>query len=160
MIFPINVDMQVAESNVQVDMQVAESNVQYDLETATQIIVGNMQIYYDTTENWNSKPSLRSKKGCIYIYNDKGTINDGGEEKLVPGIKAGDGTSYLIDMPFMGADLAADLYSHIQDFTSHVTSSDRMFWNNKSSAFLNPSDTDTLVLSNTHFMLNGEILNG
>ena len=149
MIFPINVDMEVAETTQQ-----------FELETATKIIVGNMYIYYDTTEHWNAKPSLISKRGCIYVYNDKGSIEESGEEKAVPWIKVGDGTSYLIDMPFMGEDMASELYSHIQDFTSHVSASDRLFWNNKSSAFLNPSDVDTLVLSNTQFMLNGEVLNG
>lgn len=162
MIFPINVDMGVAETDrtINVNMEVAEINHQFELDTATKIIVGNRFIYYDTTEHWNANPSLLTKKGSIYIYNDKGSVEEDGVEKPVPWIKVGDGTSYLIDMPFVGADVASELYSHIQDFTSHVSSADRIFWNNKSSAFLSQSDNDTLVLSNTQFMLNGEVING
>ena len=55
----------------------------------------------ETTEMWNSQNRLIAEKDCIYIYKDyeKRCLNDGTIEN-VPAVKVGDGTSYLIDMPF------------------------------------------------------------
>ena len=51
------------------------------------------------------------------------------------------------------------LLEHINNAVIHVTADDKTFWNNKSSAYLDKSTTETLVLSNTNFMLGGIIYN-
>lgn len=58
-------------------------------------------IHYDTTDEWNSKRLLVGQKSHIYVYSDFKTVVVDGEEVQVPGIKIGDGNSYLIDLPFV-----------------------------------------------------------
>lgn len=121
--------------------------------------LGLRGIYYNTKSGWNAQPSLIAEEGAIYIYKDYSTISDGNEAKDVPALKIGDGTSYLIDMPIVNGDIADLLLEHINNTIIHVSSDDRTFWNNKSSAYLQPNTTETLVLSNTSFMLGGTIYN-
>ena len=54
-------------------------------------------------------------------------------------------------------DIAEQLLAHIADTTMHVTADEKTFWNNKSSAFVETAETETLVLSNTHYMINGVV---
>lgn len=121
--------------------------------------LGLQGIYYNTKSGWNAQSSLIAEEGAIYIYKDYSTISDGNETKDVPALKIGDGTSYLIDMPIVNGDIADLLLEHIHNTVIHITSDDRTFWNNKSSAYLQPNTTETLVLSNTSFMLGGTIYN-
>lgn len=122
--------------------------------------LGLRGVLYNTKENWNSQPSLMSKEGTIYIYSNYGTIVIDGITKNVPGIKIGDGTSYLIDMPFVNSDFTEQLMAHINNTIVHVTPSEKTFWNNKSSAFLDTTEGETLVLSNTSYMIGGVVYNG
>lgn len=121
--------------------------------------LGLQGIYYNTKAGWNSQPSLIAEEGAIYIYKDYSTISDGNATKNVPALKIGDGTSYLIDMPIVNGDIADILLEHIGNTVIHVTSDDKTFWNNKSSAYIQPDTQETLVLSNTSFMLQGVIYN-
>jgi len=100
---------------------------------------GDCKVLYNTTEFWNSRPQLVARKGYLYIYSNYKQID--GEN--VPGMKAGDGTSYLIDMPFI--DKPLDI--HIADTISHITSEERTFWNNKVRCFVDPEDEEILVFS-------------
>ena len=90
----------------------------------------------DTTENWNAHRDFIPMLGEIVIYTDYGTIDDGyGNTINVPGIKIGDGNAYLIDLPFVGADvrysILQELRQHTNDWTIHVSAEDRQFWDNK-----------------------------
>lgn len=59
-------------------------------------------IYYSKTKNeWDSDKFLISEKNVIYIYSDYKIIEKQGKEVIFPGIKIGDGISYLIDLPFL-----------------------------------------------------------
>ena len=96
-------------------------------------------ILYDTVEGWTSKPKLISQPNTMYVYTDYQSV-DG---KDVPGIKIGDGNSYLIDTPFIDT-----LYArHIANNVIHITQEEREFWNNKVTAFIAPEQSDRLVLS-------------
>lgn len=94
-------------------------NYDYDL-------LFNKPIEIDTTEAWNSQPSLIAKEGHLYFYSDYKTV--GGEN--IAGVKVGDGTSYLVDLPF----LDSQFQEHIGDTIVHVTQEEREFWNNKNRA--------------------------
>lgn len=59
------------------------------------------KILYDTTATWDSQIYLVTEKSAIYIYIDKYSILENGKFKPVPGIKIGDGTTRLIDTPFI-----------------------------------------------------------
>lgn len=99
-------------------------------------------IFSDTTENWNAQRDLISKKDCIYIYTDYQTI-DG---VSIPAIKVGDGSAYLIDLPFvMGNDTR--LNDHINDTNVHIQPGEREFWNNKVTCFISASDEEILVIT-------------
>ena len=80
-----------------------------------------------------------AKRGYLYVYADYKQS----EEQTVAGIKAGDGTSYLIDMPFIDKPLD----DHITDTVKHITSEERTFWNNKVRCFIDPENEYNLVFT-------------
>lgn len=88
----------------------------------------NKPIEQDTTEAWNSQPNLIAKKGHLYFYTDYQNV--GGVN--IAGLKLGDGTSYLIDLPFVDAQFQ----EHISDTIVHITQQEREFWNNKNRAVI------------------------
>lgn len=89
-------------------------------------------IHYDTKEHWDAKRSLIAKKSHIYVYSNHTTVtNSYGEDILCPGIKIGDGTSYLIDLPFAISDINPEVLDHISDTVVHVSLEDRSRWDNK-----------------------------
>ena len=101
----------------------------------------DIQIKADITTNWNERTTFIPNKGDIIIYLDKRNVNG----VNIPGIKIGDGLAYGIDLPFVGDEIAADLLSHINNTTVHITAAERTKWNNK----INCEDevtNETLVL--------------
>lgn len=123
--------------------------------------LGLGRVYYDTTAGWNSHPDIIAEKSVVYIYSDYTFIEDeSGNRTEIAGIKIGDGTSYLIDMPFISDAATYLITSHISNSAAHVSSADREFWNNKVSAYINhDSGEENLVLSKNSYELNGEIIN-
>ncbi len=107
-------------------------------------------IYYSKTkEQWNINPQLLSKKDVLYIYTNYKKIKKQGEQDqiIIPGLKVGDGKSYLIDLPFINAsnsDFENILLQHINNKTIHVTQEEKIFWNNKLNLFL---QEENLVLN-------------
>lgn len=102
----------------------------------------DISIKADTTTNWNEQTTFIPNNGDIIIYLDKRTVNG----VNIPGIKIGDGLTYGIDLPFVGDEIAADLLSHINNTTVHITAAERTKWNGK----LNCNDdivNETLVLT-------------
>lgn len=101
---------------------------------------GDKEVFYGTTAYWNSQPQFIPIRGCIYIYSDHDRDDQGNN---IPGIKIGDGTSYLIDMPFTDKKYA----EHITDTLIHVSPSDRAFWDGKVRCFIDPTDLENLVFT-------------
>ena len=99
-------------------------------------------VHADTTANWNAQTSLVGKKGHLYIYSDYDVI-DG---VPIPAMKVGDGNAYLIDAPFLTAN-ATRLNDHIADTDVHIQDGERVFWNNKVTAFVSQGDSELLVLT-------------
>lgn len=100
---------------------------------------GESKIFYNTTAYWNSRPDLISKHGYIYVYSDYKQVDN----EDIAGIKVGDGTSYLIDMPFIDKPLDA----HIADTVAHVTAQEREFWNNKVRCFIDPNNEQNIIFT-------------
>ena len=96
---------------------------------------GLRPVYYDSKQNWDEKRSLISEEGAIYIYTEEGRD---------PRMKIGDGLAYLIDLPFV--------------VDEHFSKSDREFWDNKVSAYLDLGDPEQLIFSTDSYYLNGEIV--
>ena len=88
-------------------------------------------IRFDTTAGWRENLTFVPANGEIIIYTDRATVNGAN----VPGIKIGDGTTYGIDLPFVGDDIAANIMSilqaHVSNTDVHVTPQEKQFWNNK-----------------------------
>ena len=103
--------------------------------------VESNNIHVDTTASWNSQIDLVAKKNNIYIYSDYVT----GDTDL-PGMKVGDGTTYLIDLPFLAGNNDI-LTQHMLNNVIHVSQADRDFWNNKVTCYISSEDPDTLVFS-------------
>ena len=100
-----------------------------------------------TTAAWNAESDLIGESGAIYIYSDYNVIDNGdGTTTNIPGIKIGDGVTYLIDLPFVAGDTTL-LSDHIADNVVHVNSTEREYWNNKITCFLSPVDEENLVLT-------------
>ena len=70
----------------------------------------------DTKENWDAQTTL---------------------------FKIGDGTSYLIDMPFNDDVMSR----HVADSVIHISSTERTFWNNKVTCYLDVNNLENLVFS-------------
>ena len=122
------------------------------LQDAVNVVI-SQGAYYDTTAAWNMQPDLIAERGGIYVYSDKATIYDAvGNPTLVPGIKIGDGTSYLIDMPFVGDEIIYALMQHVSNNVRHITAEERTFWNNKVSSYLDAHDSENLILSKIDYV--------
>lgn len=122
--------------------------------------LGLRGIYYDTTANWNRQGSFVSQEGAVYIYSDRYQLDDGNGNPInVAGMKIGDGTSYLIDIPFLTDVTAVLIAQHASNSEIHVTAEEKTFWNNKVSSFLDSDDHETLVLSKTSF-IEGDVDHG
>lgn len=81
-------------------------------------------IFSNTKINWDSQPFLVSEKNFIYIYTDYQKDSQGNN---IPGIKIGDGKTYLINVPFF----ENIPMQHMKDKDVHVTLQEKDFWNNK-----------------------------
>lgn len=86
------------------------------------------RISIGTTAEWRAKLTYVPNRGDILIYTDKDTLNN---NVTIAGIKIGDGLAYGIDLPFVGDEIAEDLLNHINDNIRHITSAERIKWNNK-----------------------------
>lgn len=74
-----------------------KTNVQLMLEYLQDAIVASgAKIYYDTSENWETKGTEISEKGSLYVYSDKYILGD----TNIPAIKVGDGISRISNLPF------------------------------------------------------------
>ena len=89
------------------------------------------KVTVNTVENWTTKTSYVPKKGEIIVYSDR-TVIDG---LSYPGVKIGDGNAFVVDLPFLGDDVADRvtelLNSHINNTGIHVTTAEKTYWNNK-----------------------------
>lgn len=106
-------------------------------------------IHYATTDNWNAERELIGEEGHVYIYSDyrREELEDG-TTKVIPGIKIGDGVTYLIDTPFVISGDYEDFTDHIKNWAIHVSTFDRNLWDGKVSAYIDNNDPEELILSN------------
>ena len=127
--------------------------------SARDLGLGN--VYYDTTANWNQQLGLIAEEAALYIYSDYSYIEDEqGNITPIAGMKIGDGSSCLIDMPFISEAMSTALIEHMTDTASHTTQAEKDFWNNKVSCFLDGEDLENLIISKTEFVTQGDIYNG
>lgn len=99
----------------------------------------------DTTQHWNEARGFVPLAGEVIVYNDYKIIQKeiDGEVKnvYVPGVKIGDGQTYVQDLPFVDDELRDKLMIHINNPNVHTSVTEKLFWNNK----LNVDDTSEVV---------------
>lgn len=104
-----------------------------------------------TKEQWDVQDKYAiSEKDVLYVYSDYKVIQKDGEQFFVPGIKIGDGTTYLIDLPFISShsdDFENMLLDHIRDSSIHVSANEKAFWNNKLNLDYSLVDDETLTFN-------------
>lgn len=126
---------------------------------ASQLGLG--KVYYDTKENWDIQRYLIGERAAIYIYTDYEIIYDEvGNPINIAGLKIGDGTSYLIDLPFITDKMASILLSHIGNSSIHLTEAEKNFWNNKITCYLDRNNLENLILSKSNYTVEEDTLNG
>lgn len=114
-------------------------------------------IYRGTTAYWNNQSGLISEKNAIYVYTDYQEIDNGdGTFTILPAIKIGDGTSYLIDMPIASSNDTV-LKQHLEDCVRHITAEERDFWNRKWSGYINSDDPENLCFTTSNIVLGDNI---
>ena len=124
-------------SNAEIWDQIALINAKLD---------NKATIYAKTTEEWRQTPTLTAEKNTFYIYTDRDSmINpETGQSVNIPGIKIGDGTSYLIDLPFIDSKFR----DHINDTNIHITPQERTFWNNKNRGYVEDGKENLILTIN------------
>ena len=108
-------------------------------------INSRIRVTRDTTANWNSHRTFIPLRGEVIVYTDYSQTDDGsGHTVNVPGIKIGDGSAYLIDLPFVGGETLQELRVHSSNTDIHVTQNEKTFCNNKLNCEVN---SENLILS-------------
>ena len=106
-------------------------------------------VYYSKKKSeWDADRDTIAEKDVLYIYSDYKTIQKDGKQLLVPGLKIGDGVSYLIDIPFVNninSEFEDLLLDHINNKVIHVSAYDREFWDNKLNLDLELQDENLIL---------------
>lgn len=97
-------------------------------------------VFFGTVEEWTEQASLITIKDAFYIYTDYQQDDEGND---VPGIKIGDGTSYLIDMPF----ISEPYDDHIRNKIIHITQEERNKWNDKVRCYMDVNNIENLIFT-------------
>lgn len=114
--------------------------------------LNNKMIYYSKKKaEWDLNKDLMSQKNVLYIYSDYKSVNKDMEQIFIPGLKIGDGTTYLIDLPFIndtgeGSEIEQIILNHINNNIIHISAEERKFWNNKLNLLLQP-ESQTLIFN-------------
>lgn len=87
-----------------------------------EIVEDQVEIQYDTCENWAAKSSLVSHTGVIYIYTDARTVLGNNAAR----VKIGDGVTLLTNLPFIDQDIETAINNLVP-----ITVQDVANWNDK-----------------------------
>lgn len=104
-------------------------------------------IHWGSSDYWNSLPDMVGQKSHIYIYSDYWSVTNDGKSVLVPNIKIGDGSAFLIDNPFITDSVEELCQMHIEDEIRHITEEERTVWNNKVRCYLSTVEGETIVFT-------------
>lgn len=116
--------------------------------TGLQTVLDNLTWKCNTCDYWDRQRLYIPKYKEIIIYEDYSFTTRYGMRVRVPNFKVGDGTTYLIDLPFIEDDLRDSFSTHVRDYVAHVTSEERSFWNNKINIDVNPLNEELILNRN------------
>lgn len=142
-------DILIGLDNTEPDIQIGteEQAPEISLTVSDSGVPANAaRIEVRTTAEWNERMLYIPKVGRIIVYSDRNVI-DG---VAYPGVKIGDGLAHVVDLPFVGDDVASRIMAlieeHIQNEQIHVTEAERTFWNNKINYEMDDSG-ETLIIN-------------
>lgn len=127
------------------DVQLSNTDVYARIEAINSALQGKASIQAKTTAEWRQQLGAIGQLNTFYIYTDRSQKQDQhGNIINYPGIKVGDGSSYLADLPFVD-DL---FYDHVTNMDIHVTLAEKQFWNNKVRIQDSEIDQQNLIFTN------------
>lgn len=104
-----------------------------------------IQFKRDISKNWNKAIGFIPLAGEVIVYTDYKQIEKEIDGELtsifIPGVKVGDGKTYVQDLPFVDTELRDTIMNHINSQDIHVSLQEKLFWNNK----LNVDDDSEVV---------------
>ena len=110
------------------DVQLSNSDVYARIEAINDALEDKASMQVKTSAQWRQQLDTVGQLNTFYIYTDRSQKEDDqGNIINYPGIKVGDGSSYLVDLPFVDEIF----YDHTNNMNIHVTSAEKEFWNNK-----------------------------
>ena len=116
--------IRIDDDNVDVRQSWSSAKINESLERSGKVRIG-------TTSEWELQPTFVPERGEFIVYTDR-TVIDG---VAYSGVKIGDGGAYVVDLPFVGDDVATVIVTQINDhvFNSdiHVSPAEKQFWDNK-----------------------------
>ena len=140
----ITIQVQDEQTVISADLSHKQNKLESDgTIKLTDLENGHTQIgartFYATTAYWNTQTSLESEEGAIYVYSDHYSDENG----TVPGVKIGTGNAFVVDLPFVDRVYA----EHIVDELIHITDSERQYWNDKVTCYIDPLNAKNLIFS-------------
>ena len=73
------------------------------------ILKARVLLRSDTQANWNARDDFKPAKGEVCIYLDRTFYyNEENKKVYIPGIKIGDGESYINELEFVGEDFISE----------------------------------------------------
>lgn len=102
---------------------------------------GLESIQVNTTAYWNEQITYVPPRGQLIVYTDGNVIDD----ISYPKFKVGDGSAYVVDLPFSEGEYETMLQNHLANQTIHLTTTDREKLQNSVVLTL---DSENLIFSN------------
>lgn len=126
------------------DVQLSNSDVYARIEAINDALEDKASMQVKTTAQWRQQLDTVGQLNTFYIYTDRSQKEDGqGNIINYPGIKVGDGSSYLVDLPFVDEIF----YDHTHNMNIHVTLAEKEFWNNKIGIQYSEIDQQNLIFT-------------
>ena len=132
----IDINFEDLTENVDLDFIDESEGIDVGIVDVGPVLINNEAVVLKgTTEYWNSRPDLVSRKNVFYMYLDYLKIENGGEVTYKPGLKIGDGLAYVVDLPF------------IAGFDLNITKEDVDRWDGKWRGYIDPNFSENLVFT-------------
>lgn len=99
--------------------------------SVSSILKSRIIIKHDTTANWEDNPLFVPFSGEFIVFSDAFQKKDG---TLLPGVKVGDGSTTVLELPFISSDfeeIQDIIDDHINNTVVHITQEERERWNDK-----------------------------
>ena len=111
------------------------------------LIDGRIKQKIDTTANWKAiENDFVPLLGEIIIYQDYRLDSN---NKNVPGMKIGNGVSFLKDLSFIDSAIESQIREYIQNNPAHVSDEEQKYWNHKIDCYIDPTDPEHLIFTRT-----------